>query len=73
VDPQTRGDVLKTEDLPPDHPVHKISAEEQEKLRAKGVNPALKAEMDDKVYKKGEGKGLWSKVAGTASGGGWIK
>jgi hypothetical protein len=57
----------------PNHPVHKISAEDQEKMRKKGINPALKAEMDEEVYKKGEGKGLWTKVAGTALGGGWIR
>ncbi|KAJ5152079.1 hypothetical protein N7492_010374 [Penicillium capsulatum] len=37
----------------PDHPVHKIPAEKQEKMRAKGVNPVLKAEMDEAA--KGEG------------------
>jgi len=52
--------------------VHKLSKEEQVKLRKKGVNPILKAEMDE-ATKKGEGRGLWSKVAGTAIGGGWIK
>jgi len=60
------------EEVPADHPVHRLSREEQERLRAKGVNPILKAEMDD-ATKKGEGKGLWSKVVGTALGGGWIK
>jgi hypothetical protein len=59
--------------LLPDHPVHKMSKEEQEKLRAKGVNPVLKAEMHDKVYKKGEGQGLWNNIARTTLGGGWIK
>jgi hypothetical protein len=57
----------------PNHPVHRISAEEQEKMRKKGINPVLKAEMDEGVYKKGEGKGLWTKVAGTALGGGWTR
>lgn len=46
---------------------------ERAKLRAKGVNPDLKAEMDRKVYGKGKAGGFWSKVAGTATGGGWIK
>lgn len=54
----------------------------REKLRAKGINPDLKAEMDSKVFGKGEpvdgsekgkSKGFWNKVAGTAMGGGWIK
>lgn len=42
-------------------------------MRKKGINPVLKAEMDEGVYKKGEGKGLWTKVAGTALGGGWTR
>lgn len=55
---------------------------EREKLRSKGINPDLKAEMDSKVFGKGEpvdgslkgkSKGFWSKVVGTAMGGGWIK
>lgn len=54
----------------PDHPVHKIPMEEQEKMRKKGINPVLKAEMDES--KKGEG-GFWGKVAQTSMGGGWIK
>lgn len=45
-----------------DHPVHKIPLHEQEKMRAKGINPVLKAEMDHTT--KGEG-GFWIKV-GTA-------
>lgn len=54
----------------PDHPVHKIPLEKQEKMRKKGVNPVLKAEMDEAG--KGEG-GFWRKVAGTSMGGGWIR
>jgi hypothetical protein len=57
----------------PNHPVHKVSAEEQEKMRKKGINPVLKAEMDEKVYNQGEGKGFWTKLGGTAMGGGWIR
>ena len=34
-----------------------MSAEEVAKLRAKGINPALKAEMDAKAYGKKQGKG----------------
>lgn len=54
----------------PDHPVHKIPLEKQEKMRQKGINPVLKAEMDESA--KGEG-GFWRKVAQTSMGGGWIK
>jgi hypothetical protein len=50
-----------------------MTQSEQAKLRAKGINPVLKAEMDQEVYKKGEGKGFWTKLAGTGMGGGWIK
>lgn len=54
----------------PDHPVHQIPLEKQEKMRKKGVNPVLKAEMDQGT--KGEG-GFWRKVSQTSFGGGWIK
>lgn len=53
----------------PDHPVHKIPLEEQEKMRKKGINPVLKAEMDPPT-KEG---GFWRKVAQTSMGGGWIR
>ncbi|KAJ5091051.1 hypothetical protein NUU61_005921 [Penicillium alfredii] len=54
----------------PDHPVHKIPLEKQEKMRQKGINPVLKAEMDEGAT--GEG-GFWRKVAQTSFGGGWIR
>lgn len=54
----------------PDHPVHKIPVEKQEKMRKKGINPVLRAEMDESG--KGQG-GFWRKVAQTSMGGGWIK
>ncbi|CAL5867102.1 uncharacterized protein PFLUO_LOCUS1314 [Penicillium psychrofluorescens] len=67
----TPSEEHKTAEKPgPDHPVHKIPLEKQEKMRKKGINPILKAEMDEGT--KGEG-GFWQKVAGTAFGGGWIK
>ena len=40
-------------------------------MRQKGVNPALKAEIEDS--KKRNGGRFWSKVAQTSLGGGWIK
>lgn len=49
--------------LPEDHPVHKIPPEKQEKMRKKGVNPVLKAEMDEAT-----GKGFWSKYSKTSMG-----
>ncbi|QKX63284.1 uncharacterized protein TRUGW13939_10453 [Talaromyces rugulosus] len=55
----------------PDHPVHKIPAEKQEKMRKKGINPVLYAEMNQN---KLNGKGtFWWKVSQTAMGGGCIK
>ncbi|KAJ5625296.1 hypothetical protein N7510_001605 [Penicillium lagena] len=67
----TPSEEHKTAEKPgPDHPVHKIPLEKQEEMRRKGINPILKAEMDEGT--KGEG-GFWRKVAGTALGGGWIK
>lgn len=50
--------------------MHKIPLEKQEKMRKKGINPVLKAEMDERM--KGEG-GFWTRVGMTAMGGGWIK
>ncbi|KAH0369029.1 hypothetical protein KCU65_g3550, partial [Aureobasidium melanogenum] len=46
--------------------------ETKKELRAKGVNPALKAEMEWHKTQS-EGKGIWGKVAQTAMGGGWIR
>lgn len=40
----------------PNHPVHKIPAEKQEKMRAKGVDPVLRAEMDAAPRSK---RGFW--------------
>lgn len=52
----------------PDHPVHKIPAEKQEKMRKKGINPVLYAEMN---ANKLNGKStFWMKVSQTAMGGG---
>lgn len=48
--------------------MHKISAEDKEKMREKGISSMLKAEMNEQVYKKGGGKLLWAKVAGTSLG-----
>jgi hypothetical protein len=52
-----------------DHPVHKIPPEVQDKMRAKGINPFLKVEMDEAL--KGQGV-FWGKL-GMTMGGGWIK
>lgn len=49
--------------LPDDHPVHKIPLEKQAKMRKKGVNPVLKAEMDAATN-----NGFWSKWAKTSMG-----
>ncbi|KAJ5609363.1 hypothetical protein N7528_009930 [Penicillium herquei] len=54
----------------PDHPVHQIPTEEQERMREKGINPVLKAEMDQVC--KGEGS-FWQKVRQTSMGGGWTR
>lgn len=53
----------------PDHPVHKVPLEKQEKWRKKGINPVLRAEMDE-LKKKG---GFWMKVAQTSMGGSQIR
>ncbi|PIG82499.1 hypothetical protein AARAC_005773 [Aspergillus arachidicola] len=45
-----------------DHPVHKIPLEKQEKMRAKGIDPVSKAEMDEAL--KGQG-GFWTKLEDT--------
>lgn len=56
-------------DVPKDHPVHDIPPEKQEKMRKKGINPVLRAEMDEKCTK---GKGFWAKVAGAPGDGAWM-
>ncbi|UKZ58736.1 uncharacterized protein TrAtP1_000061 [Trichoderma atroviride] len=58
-------------ELPDDHPVHKISPKEQEKMRQKGVNPVLKAEMDEAMGKGQPGGKFWKKY-GTTSMGPWM-
>ena len=43
----------------PNHPMHKMSARDQEKMRKEENNLVLEAEIDDVVYKR-EGKGTWT-------------
>ncbi|KAH8200213.1 hypothetical protein TruAng_005605 [Truncatella angustata] len=47
------------------------SEAEKEKLRKKGINPALKAEMDHHMgrTKGSQGKGIWQKIERTPFGG----
>ncbi|KAK9415040.1 hypothetical protein SUNI508_10645 [Seiridium unicorne] len=50
------------------------SEEEKEKLRKKGINPALKAEMDYYTGRSEESKGkgrIWYKIGDTPFGGSW--
>lgn len=58
-------------ELPDDHPLHKISLKEQEKMRQKGINPILKAEMNEAMDKGQSGGKLWKKY-GTTSLGPWM-
>lgn len=68
---KTPSKSYNSDDKPgPDHPVHKVPPEKQEKWRKKGINPVLRAEMD--ALGKGEG-GFWRKVAQTSMGGGFIR
>ncbi|KAK2593802.1 hypothetical protein QQS21_008510 [Conoideocrella luteorostrata] len=64
-DDKQESDPAKT---PPDHPVHKISPEEQQKMRRKGINPVLKAEMDEATRQHGKGGSFWSKFGLNATG-----
>ena len=50
-----------------------MTEEEKERLRKKGINPELKAEMDAKVYGKVNGKGSFFKSSWRKflMGGGW--
>lgn len=54
--------------MPPDHPVHRIPIEEQKHMRQKGINPVLKAEMDEATKGGGKEKSFWSKYAMNALG-----
>ncbi|PON22160.1 hypothetical protein TGAM01_v209034 [Trichoderma gamsii] len=58
-------------DIPDDHPVHNIPLKEQEKMRQKGVNPVLKAEMDEAMGKGQPGGKFWKRY-GTTSMGPWM-
>lgn len=65
--PSSEDDIVKLELNDPDHPVHRVSLAKREKMRARGVNPVLRAEMDEAKKKKG----FWSKIgSGTLGGGG---
>lgn len=57
--------------LPDGHPVHKIPLEQQEKMRQKGINPVLRAEMDEALG-KGHPEGKFWKKHGTTSMGPWM-
>ncbi|KAK2591328.1 hypothetical protein QQS21_010981 [Conoideocrella luteorostrata] len=54
--------------LPPDHPVHKIPLETQDKMRKKGINPVLRAEMDEATKGQGKEGNFWSKFGLNATG-----
>ncbi len=54
--------------MPPDHPVHNIPIEKQDLLRQKGINPVLKAEMDEATKGRGKERSFWSKYAMNALG-----
>jgi hypothetical protein len=58
--------------LPDDHPVHAISLEDQDKMRKKGIDPALKAEMDQLTKGQGKERSFWSKF-GLTSTGPWMR
>ena len=51
--------------MPPTHPVHEIPLEKQEKMRQKGINPVLKAEMDEATKGHGKERSFWSKYTAT--------
>lgn len=53
---------------PPDHPVHQIPLETQEKWRKKGINPVLKAEMDHAMSQNKSRLGKFWVQAGLGSG-----
>ncbi|KAI9723104.1 MAG: hypothetical protein M1828_004352 [Chrysothrix sp. TS-e1954] len=56
----SRGTAVDIHSLPPDHPVHKMSAGKVERLRRQGVDPALRAEMDEIARVRGQ-VGFWSR------------
>lgn len=58
-------------ELPEDHPVHKIPLKKQQKMRQKGINPVLKAEMDEAMGGEKSGGKFWKKY-GTTSMGPWM-
>ncbi|UNI24537.1 hypothetical protein JDV02_010273 [Purpureocillium takamizusanense] len=58
--------------LPANHPVHKIPPEKQDEMRSKGINPVLRAEMDEATKGQGKARGFWSKY-GLTSTGPWMR
>ncbi|GJN73883.1 hypothetical protein PLICBS_007966 [Purpureocillium lilacinum] len=68
--PSSSGGPAETDParLPVDHPVHKIPPETQEKMRKKGINPVLRAEMDEATKGQGKERGFWSRFGLTSTG-----
>lgn len=63
-DPSCKRDInppgkLSVDDVGPDHPVHKVPLEKQAKWRAKGIDPVLRAEMDEVTRGK---RGFWARL-----------
>lgn len=54
--------------LLPDHPVHQIPLDKQQKMRERGINPVLKAEMDQMTKGQGKERKFWSKYGLTSMG-----
>lgn len=65
------GQSSEIADLPPDHPVHSIPLEKQEKMRKKGINPILRAEMDQ-MMNSGSKSQKFVKKWGATSMGPWM-
>lgn len=47
--------------LPLDHPVHRMSSCKMRRLRRRGIDPVLKAEMDEMARLRGQ-SGFWSRL-----------
>lgn len=68
ITPKTSTMTTEVPDLPDDHPVHKILPEKQAKMRSKGVDPVVKAEMDERFKGKHSHRFLGNTTHGIFTG-----
>lgn len=66
--PPTEADIATIAITDPSHPVFSVSPEKRDKMRAKGINPVLRAEIDEARKVKGM-RAFWGKIGRGMVGG----